>query len=440
MILNVVLIAAGGGNDTFSIIPLAKHFINKGKRVSIFGVVGFTPFHTNMNPIMNPKLTPNLTEKPIMNPYNLRRFMTYIDTNNDGTNIKEIKNNECLVPEVVKKLELHVDKYLVISPKYQPKYISNKIDEILSELSYKPCETSIIVADFGGDILTDGISTTFSPGLDSFSLQVANYMNHNYKKEVFLCFPGVDGELPPSYMRDIVTNLSTRTIPIDKKLWKSSLVSIFDIIGKRRPGNTIPNMLKIIDNKEVTSFKKRLIVRKTSIIKEYDLDIDYDLCENIHVFSLIDVIKLNPFSRIKYTDLLHMFTKIHSIYKSHDNSKYDFDKYESHICTDFNLQYIVMDSQNKYTSINLNNDRTVIQIAVFPESYKKEDIMNIIPEIILNLTTKTVNSLLFDKDQFLKYNLSDYLSDNIDADYIDTETETKSYYDDYILVRLKSDI
>lgn len=60
-------------------------------------------------------------------------------------------------------------------------------------------------------------------------------------------FPGVDGGLPYDYLTACCSK-AIFTKPIDRALWNNYLSRLYDLIKDRRPGNTIPNMLKILDD------------------------------------------------------------------------------------------------------------------------------------------------------------------------------------------------
>lgn len=73
---NLVVIAAGGGNDVFSAIAyINSHHINKNyNNIILFGILGLTPFHTNES--LNHSCI-NIEEPIIIPTSNMKRYMLY---------------------------------------------------------------------------------------------------------------------------------------------------------------------------------------------------------------------------------------------------------------------------------------------------------------------------------------------------------------------------
>ena len=83
---NIIIFAAGGGNDVFSSIAYIESFLikYKFKKIAIVSVLGFTPFHSNI------EIKSNFIniESPLIKPTS--EFHRYIQT----LNPKEINNTE----------------------------------------------------------------------------------------------------------------------------------------------------------------------------------------------------------------------------------------------------------------------------------------------------------------------------------------------------------
>jgi len=70
---NLVVIAAGGGNDVFSAIAyINSHHVNKNyNKIILFGILGLTPFHTNN--VLNPDDI-NIEESIMIPTSNTKRY------------------------------------------------------------------------------------------------------------------------------------------------------------------------------------------------------------------------------------------------------------------------------------------------------------------------------------------------------------------------------
>lgn len=115
--------------------------------------------------------------------------------------------------------------------------------------------------DFGGDILTDGKqSPIISLESDAFSSRLGhNLIQKGYESKLTVCFPGVDGELTSDYLTSICEKFCVETISIDIDDWKHSLRTVYEYVKNEHPGNTIPNMLSVLDSSlcNMLDIKKR---------------------------------------------------------------------------------------------------------------------------------------------------------------------------------------
>lgn len=318
---NTIIFAAGGGNDVFSAISYIKS-TNK-RNVALISVLGLTPFHCLND---NDKIEP-LHIIPTIN------MSRYIVKNPP----KKIFCMESLIPEILNKELPEITKYACISSKYSAPEQAKNLSKLFESWNMLNNNTKIEIVDFGGDILTDkNQSSIISPELDAFTLAVVQNLS-NYESKVVVCFPGVDGELSSDYLTDYCSN-AIDSIMINNDLWLISLCSIYEQIKNYRPGNTIPNMIKILDKDDNLNLHKHWIVNDqkfseitsnlsgshqeshetlTKISFDKKLSINWELQSHLWIFNLNDVISKNifvtVFNSINY-DLLMLKDYIIDIY------------------------------------------------------------------------------------------------------------------------------
>lgn len=240
---NIVVFAAGGGNDIFSAIAyinsyLANYFF---KEIALIGVLGFTPFHYE-----GELTTQGLNiEHPIIQPSKeLGRYLVFPHKEN---NITKIYSTESLIPEILLQLAPQIKKYICLSSKYSAIDQSHNIKKLFLSWGFEPQNTILNIVDFGGDILTDGNQPSIiSPDLDAYTLAVVSHLSDSYKSVLSVCFPGVDGELPADYLTEICSKCIVQE-KINRSSWLTSLTNLYNYLKTIRPGNTIPNMIKILD-------------------------------------------------------------------------------------------------------------------------------------------------------------------------------------------------
>lgn len=331
---NTIIFAAGGGNDVFSAVAYIKS-TNK-KNVALISVLGLTPFHCLND---NDKIEP-LHIIPTIN------MSRYIVKNPP----KKIFCMESLIPDILSKELPEVTKYACISSKYSAPEQAKNLLKLFDSWNMLSNNTKIEIVDFGGDILTDkNQSSIISPELDAFTLAVVQNLS-NYESKVIVCFPGVDGELSSDYLTNYCSN-AIDTIKINNDLWLISLCSIYEQIKNYRSGNTIPNMIKILDKDDNLNLHKHWIVNDQKILFDKKLYINWELQSHIWIFNLNDVILKNVFvsvfNSINY-DLLVLKDYIIDIY---NNQIKDNNSMQS---SDLFLQYLRSDNTGKYTNKQLN--------------------------------------------------------------------------------------
>lgn len=275
---NIIIFAAGGGNDIFSALAYRKVLISENIDVYIIGVLGLTPLHTN-----NPSY---MYEDPLIKPTSQMHRYLLCDP------IKEISNNERLFPDLANKFA--IKDYVCISPKYSAIYQANELRKLFTTWGLSSNNAIIHIVDFGGDILTDGTenSPPISPELDAYTLAVVKNLQE-YQYTVIICFPGVDGELSNDYLRQYCSDAEKHDV--DKEKWLSALKEI----KVNRLGNTIPNMIKILEgNINQCNLHKQWIINGEKHMLNIPLDIDFELQNYIYILS----IDHNPFVSIFNTE------------------------------------------------------------------------------------------------------------------------------------------
>lgn len=345
---NTIIFAAGGGNDVFSTIAYIKA-TNK-KNVALISVLGLTPFHclNDNDKIEPPYIIPTI---------NMSRYIVKDPP-------KKIFCMESLISEILRKELPEVTKYACISPKYSALEQAYNLRELFKSWNMLSNNTIIEIVDFGGDILTDGNqSSIISPELDAFTLAVVKNLSE-YKSKVIVCFPGVDGELSSEYLTDCCNNTIDK-IKINNDAWLLSLCSIYEKIKNYRPGNTIPNMIKVLDNDDNLQLHKYWIVNDNKITFNKKLTINWELQSYLWIFNLNDVVSKNvftiPFNSIDY-DLLMLKDYIIKIYNN---------QIKDNACmqsSDLFLQYLRSDNTGKYTNkqLNYSNDEKILYIDHMP--------------------------------------------------------------------------
>ena len=367
---NIVLIAAGGGNDVFSTLAYAKCMLNETNNIAIISLLGLTPFHSINN---------SNIELPLIIPDD--KMERYILCNPP----KKIRCIERLLPSVLSNICPNINKYACLSTKYSPLSQSKTLIRQLIKWNMLYNNTSIMIVDFGGDILSDGRqSSIISPELDAFSLSLGNFLiAEGYETRLTVCFPGVDGELSREYLTDICTTKSIETISINTDQWKYYLLHIYAYISSERPGNTIPNMLYILDNPncEEIYLKKHWQVGKLKVQSNLKIAINHKLQSYVYIFNIIDLVKWNPYINIfdmSDYNLLTVFENLVNIYANYGG-----------LSSDFYLQYLRKDSNQSWTNKELINSSDIMLINKFPASLTDDDIA------LINRELSYINAILF---------------------------------------------
>lgn len=252
--LHIIIFAAGGGNDVFSAIAYIESFNTNFKKIAIVSVLGFTPFHSNTEikqDIIN-------IELPLIKP--TKQFHRYIQT----LEPKEISNTEKLIEEMINENSSCISDYICMSPKYSSVVQAINLRNLFIEWNMLEENTLLNIVDFGGDILTNGLqSSIISPELDAYTLSVVREIcNHTkYIGNISVCFPGIDGELNADYLSDICLNDNIAIYEFDKQIMHDKLSKIYLKLKDIRPGNTIPNMINVLESK--TNDKISIQTKKT---------------------------------------------------------------------------------------------------------------------------------------------------------------------------------
>lgn len=366
---NIVVIAAGGGNDIFSAIAYIKSHLYKYdfKKIALIGLLGFTPFHSNssLDPI-------NLNiESPIIVPTaNMHRYLVFRKYIETKETLREIYANERLLPSIISDLCPEITTYLCVSPKYSAIEQAKNLTNHLNSLGFNLENTLLNVVDFGGDILTDGNqSSIISPDLDAYTLALVS--NMDYKSILSVCFPGVDGELDADYLTECCSKCIIRN-PIDKTLWHLYLTKIYDVIKDTRPGNTIPNMLKLLNP---DTFINKVAINKSWYVNGEKLSLNKEMEINPYLQDYIyffDIPNNNPymsiFNKTNY-DLKMVMDHIMSIY---ENQKIMTEMNNVVQSSDLHLQYLRKDINGMWTNkhIMLNTNQQVMLIDIIPTGIK----------------------------------------------------------------------
>lgn len=325
--MNTIIFAAGGGNDVFSAIAYIK--ATQKKNVTLISILGLTPFHNiNNGTIEPPYIIPTTT------------MSRYIVTNPP----KKIFCMESLIPTV---LNDEVKHYMCISPKYSSIEQSIHLNELFKSWGMSKENTEIEIVDFGGDILTDEHQSIISPELDAYTLAVVDKLGYNTK--VIVCFPGVDGELSAEYLTSCCNNAIN--IPLNKDLWLSALLAIYETVKKYRPGNTIPNMIKVLNEQDELELNKHWIINQEKVMYHKKININWSLQSHLWVFDLKTLMTTNIYTTVFNQpdyDLLMLKNYIVDIYSRQITNNY----LKS---SDLFLQYLRLDDTGKYTNKQLNH-------------------------------------------------------------------------------------
>lgn len=405
----IALFAIGGGNDTFSAIHVGKYLKEAlNFEVIFFGVLGFTPYHSNKE-VSNSN---NIEEEKVITPTrNLKRYLM-------TKCIKEINNNEKELPEILKSVELGNSSYYLYSPKYDPcelaKDIKIKIDDELKNLGMSSKDLIILASDYGGDVLGYDLST-YSPDLDSLSVRMIEALDYDYEvqKLALILWPGVDGELSKSALlsrfQELADFILAESKVNDKSPYFQTLMDIYNKIEKSRPGNTIPNAINILSREGKGVLTKSLSSRKGYTVEEkWDLDISEDLVRTAILLPLVAIMSINPFTKVgNHQDLLELFIKIMNVY---DKIKQELasntipatQSYKEQERTDFHMQYLRLDNDGLWTSKNPNGKLTM-QILVSPTSYTKEENFRLLEGGVENLKDESTDIALAPFLQFKDY-------------------------------------
>ena len=363
---NIIIFAAGGGNDVFSAIAYIESFNTNFKKIAIVSVLGFTPFHSNTEikqDIIN-------IELPLIKP--TKQFHRYIQT----LEPKEISNTEKLIEEIINENSSCIYDYICMSPKYSSVVQAINLRNLFIEWNMLEENTLLNIVDFGGDILTNGLqSSIISPELDAYTLSVVREIcNHTkYIGNISVCFPSIDGELNADYLSDICLNDNIATYEFDKQIMHDKLSKIYLKLKDIRPGNTIPNMINVLESKTNDKIsiqtKKHWIINKEKRSVNINTVIDLNLQSHIYIFDLyinnpfVDLFNKEPY------DLTHIVRGIIDIYKLQDKS---VDTIQS---SDFFLQYLSQDIEGNYTNKNLIGNK-VMFVDVYPFIIKHEKVSN----------------------------------------------------------------
>jgi len=372
---NIIVFAAGGGNDIFSAVAYVKSYLSEYffDKIAIVGVLGFTPFHST-TPLISGQLH---TEPPLVRPTaDMKRYLMCNPP-------REIGNNEKLLPGLLQELAPEITNFVCMSPKYSALEQAENLRKLFAEWDMLPDTTLINVVDFGGDILTNGLqSSVISPDLDAYTLAVAGNLTKvsdtrlaptstqtpiptlipvkPYLAKVSVCFPGIDGELPSHYLTGYCQKNSIRREVIDSTKWTTSLKQIEKYLtatGSQRMGNTIPNMISALQSFNVeTAQRQKLTISKQWVVGQQKAvmtkvaDINWELLQHVHMFNLSGLLVDNPFVSVYNLanyELTDVVNTVLAIYKP--QTKHEFTVQSS----DLHLQYIRNDLYGKWSNKQL---------------------------------------------------------------------------------------
>jgi hypothetical protein len=288
---------------------------------------------------------------------------------------KEIYATESFLPEVIETST--ISHYACLSPKYSAREQITNVRNLLLKWDFLPESTIIVVVDFGGDILTNGTqSSIISPELDAFTLALVRNLSE-YTSTLAVCFPGVDGELDADYLDFMCSSKSIAKDPIDVETWKSQLITLFEKLKSKRPGNTIPNMIKILDdltNGDETTccISKHFMIGRDRYEFQNELTLNRSLQSYVHYFDLdID----NPYTNVFNSDNYNLKMLLDYILEIYEKQIIND---STNQLTDLHLQYLRTDLDNKYTNrcllVNDNDDlQRVMLVNLVPHRLRNND-------------------------------------------------------------------
>lgn len=377
---NIIIFAAGGGNDVFSAIAYIESLKHTFKKIALVSVLGFTPFHSNT------EIKQNIIniELPLIKP--TKEFRRYIQT----LNPKEIQNTEKFLETIISENSESIDNYICMSPKYSSIVQAQNLHKLFIEWDIRPESTLLNIVDFGGDILTDGLqSSIISPELDAYTLSLVRELckNYKYNGNISVCFPGIDGELNYDYLSDYCNNKRIAKYDFNKDIMHDKLTKIYLHLKNTRPGNTIPNMIKILEMTSENNIvnittKKHWVVNKQKVSVNINTCIDLNLQSHIYVFDL-DI--NNPFANLFNTEpynLAHIIKSIVDIYALQNKSD------ETVQSSDLFLQYLRQDTNGYFTNKHLIYGNKVMFVDVYPYIIKDHQ-TDIIDNNLYNMTFST---------------------------------------------------
>jgi len=361
---NIVVFAAGGGNDVFSAMVYIKTVVLSSfsiQNVALVGLLGLTPFH----------YPSELQEKEIYTePKSIvptSEMVRYIPMNPP----KKITCLERHIPLISSRIVPGLNKYLCVSSKYSIQEQTSNLFSILTAWNFSPNKTKLLIVDFGGDILSDGTEDTIiSPELDAYTLCLVKNLNHlhRYTAETCIGFPGVDGELPKDVLFQRCNQLSIRKESVNAQGWLESIDKILSVIENERPGNTLPSIKKVLTNNPSTvEISKKWRVGKEILSKKMEVALDSKLQPFLWYFRLEDIM-YNPYIAIfpeaTVYNLKSMLVSLLEIYSRQDKTK---DRFQS---SDLFLGYLRKDRDGYWTNKELQLSSTIrdeiIYVDVFP--------------------------------------------------------------------------
>lgn len=335
--MDIVVFAAGGGNDIFSALAYIKIHLSGYRKIKLIGISGLTPFHGY----------PNATiELPLLKIGNIERFIL-------GKQIYCLEN---------KLLDFFPSEdCILMSSKYSVIEQVDNLRELFLTWHLDSASTLLRIVDFGGDILTNGKqSSIISPELDAYTLAVVTHLKE-YKSNLTGCFPGVDGELPAKYLAICCKRAISKEL-VDRNLWHGELSQIFDKLKDIRSGNTIPNILSILkkDFSGIIKLNKKWRVGSTIVSITKQIDLDFELQDYIYN---MDLPTDNPFVSIFNNEDYGILNLLDHIIDIYDDQDIIYDELRS---SDLFLQYIVKDSKDSWSGKEKFLNQEIMLIDIFP--------------------------------------------------------------------------
>lgn len=357
----VVLMAAGGGNDNFSVLPFSQYLGSQGLHTAAFGIVGFTPFHISEG-AERPTFAPTAT---------MERHLVL------GPQGRRIRSSESRIPAILGELTHPLTSYGLVSPKFQPaaiaRAVEREIDRLKDAHGLSDDGVELWVLDFGGDIFSNGSVTTISPGLDATVLRVARELRPTLRRHIAATWLGVDGELPPELLRMILqAHQGAEILRAELNphgLWRGAFGEIFKTHMQDRLGNTIPLMNASIaaDDMVEAVLRKGLRVGPVSVGQEFPVRLDPRLVRQFRLFDVEAVYQSNPFAHYEPGDLLGRYLHIEGVYDGADAA--ETHGYAPQRGSDFLMQYIRRNgATGAWDSTSLAPGEPVLQVLIAPRS------------------------------------------------------------------------